>query len=553
VPSIPQIGAIKDFEPDPGNFLQHKFLEKALQSRHEALSWPRWSQAKTLVKGVWEFSRNQVNVAESHSICQFFGTSRPEGKGFCLQAEEALFLMESGLLQITTTCHQRRSVPWSLEDAYLAFMNHPTNPLCLNQYKVFGRLARAGYAVALHRKTNFTVYERMIGLDRFVTTNPPLNDDDDDNNNRDNDVDGDGEKERGDEVWEDQEREHGLDEEGMKLDSEIKTVAKTPMDADEVMKCSLRHDKDGNDEVRRDTAPEWASSNNWKIGGDRSIEEKDTHMTPFWGSSDDSFRDSILAPLPPPPKWTDMNGLHFPNLTFCARSGTYDHTDDNQLLTGDEFPSEEAQRRRHRSRDASINGNETNAALMMTPAHHSDCSGVAELGQLRSDYLPYAVTQEQASKMLRWTWNTSSTEKWIRDVKMADRFVKPKHRRKRKWLPWTPDPHPDRPARNTSGTTAMTTAANEELSMEAATTCATTTVDDTSSPTLSMNRRSILDGDDARWTTHFSVETDWRDIVVQILNTDSPICGPQTPLHPHPLPPHPLHHRQFLNWRNLIS
>ena len=109
----------------------------------------------------------------------------------------------------------------------------------------------------------------MIGLDRFVTTNPPLNDDDDDNNNnRDNDVDGggDGEKERRDEVGEDQEREYGLDEEGMKLDCEIKTVAKTCMDADEVMKCRLRHDEDGNNEVRRDTAPESASPNGWKIG-----------------------------------------------------------------------------------------------------------------------------------------------------------------------------------------------------------------------------------------------------------------------------------------------
>ena len=122
-------------------------------------------------------------------------------------------------------------------------------------------------------------------------------------------------------------------------------------------------------------------------------------MTPFWGSGDDSFLDSFLAPLPPPPKWTDMNGLHFPNLTLCARSVTYDHADDNQPLTGHELPPEEAQRRLHLSRDASINGNETNAALMMTPAHHSDCSGVAELGQLRSDYLPYAVTQEQASKV----------------------------------------------------------------------------------------------------------------------------------------------------------
>ena len=95
-----------------------------------------------------------------------------------------------------------------------------------------------------------------------------MNDDDyeDNNNNKGNDVDGDGEKERRDEVGEDQEREHGLDGEGMKLDGEIKTVAKTCMDADEVMKCSLRHDKDGNDEVRRDTAPESASSNNWKIG-----------------------------------------------------------------------------------------------------------------------------------------------------------------------------------------------------------------------------------------------------------------------------------------------
>merc|ERR1712142_980321 len=117
----------------------------------------------------------------------------------------------------------------------------------------------------------------MIGLDRFVTTNPPLNDDDDDNNNKGNVVDGGGvgEKERRDEVGEDQEREYGVDEEGMKLDSEVKTVAKTCMDAEEVMKCRLRHVKDGNDEVRQDTSPASASSNNWKIGGDGSIEEKD--------------------------------------------------------------------------------------------------------------------------------------------------------------------------------------------------------------------------------------------------------------------------------------
>ena len=45
---------------------------------------------------------------------------------------------------------------------------------------MFSRLARAGYAVVPHRKTDFTVYERMIGLDRFSSNTRGLIEEEDD-------------------------------------------------------------------------------------------------------------------------------------------------------------------------------------------------------------------------------------------------------------------------------------------------------------------------------------------------------------------------------------
>jgi hypothetical protein len=58
LPKIPQIGAIKDYEPESGvwgeggSWLQQKILEKTLQNRREALEWPLFTQNKLLVKGV---------------------------------------------------------------------------------------------------------------------------------------------------------------------------------------------------------------------------------------------------------------------------------------------------------------------------------------------------------------------------------------------------------------------------------------------------------------------------------------------------------------------
>lgn len=381
LPKIPQIGAIKDYEPESGvwgeggSWLQQKILEKTLQNRREALEWPLFTQNKLLVKGIWNPKDNLVTVSHGCPFAQFFGNAHYDGQfRLSLHPEEALYLLESGQLQIQSTCHPSpgtqddklsTSVPWSLEDAYMALMEHPFHPLQLSQYKVYGRLVRAGYAVVRHQpEVNFTIYERLIGLDMFQSIYQKEQKGSEKENFANEDQHQECEQISDDEI---EEKETAYSEVEQSLVEDL--PASSSQFPSHVQNCS----SDG----RWFSAPKCAPAST--AADDLPTQDSvDQWKTPSW----------------------EPQNLVFPNI--------FNHDDAAASCSS------------HRQ--------------IHLPAPDQRYLPFAIGGLDREDRV--------LDLGISWSWDgTNSDEKWIKDVKKRNsgQKVKKKHERKRKWQPWTPD------------------------------------------------------------------------------------------------------------------
>ncbi|XP_069021606.1 tRNA-splicing endonuclease subunit Sen54 [Embiotoca jacksoni] len=128
----------KDFFPD-GSKEQRRRLEQSLNEHWSLVSEERVERLGSLVKATWIQSEQIVELeSPAGKFWQTMGFSA-NGKQ-CLLPEEALYLMESGNLQVF-----HEELPLSIQDGYERFLSSGT--VSLQQYQVFGHLKRLGYVV----------------------------------------------------------------------------------------------------------------------------------------------------------------------------------------------------------------------------------------------------------------------------------------------------------------------------------------------------------------------------------------------------------------------
>ncbi|ELT91160.1 hypothetical protein CAPTEDRAFT_229033 [Capitella teleta] len=141
-PDLPQGSGLKSDEPD-GSWLQAKQIDHYHRERKELLNEERVQVSKTLTKAQWDPVAQKVEVI-SKAMHQFWKVMGHVEEGrFWLQPEEALFLMDEGVVEI-----YHGEVPLSLQQAYGMFLNCSTLPP--ERYQVYSHLCRLGYIVRRH-------------------------------------------------------------------------------------------------------------------------------------------------------------------------------------------------------------------------------------------------------------------------------------------------------------------------------------------------------------------------------------------------------------------
>ncbi|XP_005106386.1 tRNA-splicing endonuclease subunit Sen54 [Aplysia californica] len=156
--TVPSKGGQKNFEPD-GTWMESKALEAFLQERTSVLGEPRVEKLKNLVHGVWDDSKNLVNVDKPGKFWSHMGFT--DKRRNWLYPEEALFLMEINALEVS-----QNGIPMSIQEAYDLFLD---DEMGLTEYQVFSHLRRLGYVVVRHEEQPLvTDYERQINLDKYL-------------------------------------------------------------------------------------------------------------------------------------------------------------------------------------------------------------------------------------------------------------------------------------------------------------------------------------------------------------------------------------------------
>ncbi|KAL5019093.1 hypothetical protein ScPMuIL_004815 [Solemya velum] len=155
----PQKGGTKDYAPD-GSWLEQKKLESFHKERKHVLSEQRVEMMSSLVIGEWNQEKQLVEfereIGKFWTHMGFIDHNRK-----WLYPEEALFLMESGALEVSFM-----GVPLSIQQGYTAFLSES---ISLEEYQVYAHLRRHGYVVLRHQgKIDITKYEREIGLDQYI-------------------------------------------------------------------------------------------------------------------------------------------------------------------------------------------------------------------------------------------------------------------------------------------------------------------------------------------------------------------------------------------------
>ncbi|XP_056608992.1 tRNA-splicing endonuclease subunit Sen54-like [Triplophysa dalaica] len=150
----------KDFLPNASEH-QRTRLQQSLDEHWTLLQEERVERLGNLVKAVWVPEERQVELqSPAGKFWHSMGFS-DRGKQ-CLQAEEALYLMECGNVQVFY-----HDLPLSIQEGYERFLSSET--LTLHQYQVYGHLKRLGYVVNRFDLSSVpSVYERQLNLPASV-------------------------------------------------------------------------------------------------------------------------------------------------------------------------------------------------------------------------------------------------------------------------------------------------------------------------------------------------------------------------------------------------
>ncbi|KAI4876921.1 hypothetical protein NFI96_030236 [Prochilodus magdalenae] len=146
----------KDFLPT-GSEQQGARLQKSLDEHWTLVAEERVERLGNLVNAEWVPEEKLVKLqSPAGKFWQTMGFS-DHGKQ-CLFPEEALYLMECGIVQVLY-----RDLPLSIQEGYERFLSPGT--VTLQQYQVFGHLKRLGYVVnRFDPSTVPSLYERQLNL-----------------------------------------------------------------------------------------------------------------------------------------------------------------------------------------------------------------------------------------------------------------------------------------------------------------------------------------------------------------------------------------------------
>ena len=118
-----------------GSAQESRQLENRLESLQNALQNPRISQRSQLTKAVWDLEKHEALVTKPcGKHWDVMGHARDDQ--LFLNAEEALFLLESNALEILL-----HDIPMSIQQSYEVMLGDDCS---LNEYRAYSHLMRQG-------------------------------------------------------------------------------------------------------------------------------------------------------------------------------------------------------------------------------------------------------------------------------------------------------------------------------------------------------------------------------------------------------------------------
>ncbi|KAL5473048.1 hypothetical protein EMCRGX_G027489 [Ephydatia muelleri] len=128
---------------------EDQLLQTFLSDEHRSLDSQHITIERSLSRGLWLDSEKVVEVTTQKGVCWATHGYMCNGK-LCLTVEEAVFLMESGNLEVFSA-----GLPMSIHQAYHTLIQ----PHNLQQYQVYAYLKRAGYLVQKRTYSDSSVLE----------------------------------------------------------------------------------------------------------------------------------------------------------------------------------------------------------------------------------------------------------------------------------------------------------------------------------------------------------------------------------------------------------
>ncbi|XP_076061275.1 uncharacterized protein LOC143037050 [Oratosquilla oratoria] len=138
--------------------LEDECLKAKLDEQMHMLQEPRTTRSDQLAHGEYLKVRGMVHVKkECGKFWQYMGVDTDIGK--CLYPEEALYLMESGVMEV-----EDEGIPMSVQQAFSSLLRDDHH---IDQYLVFAFFSRLGCKIVKHQPHLCTTrYEKKIRLDQ---------------------------------------------------------------------------------------------------------------------------------------------------------------------------------------------------------------------------------------------------------------------------------------------------------------------------------------------------------------------------------------------------
>lgn len=143
---LPETGGIKYYGPEESDE-QKTSVKKALDQYHQILHEERICRKSNLSVAHWEQS-NCLAVVTVRKGSSFHKFGHETKEGLFLHPEEALFLLDQGLLQL-----KHDNFPLSLEEAYILLIPILSS---LEHYQVYSHLCKLGFVVTRFKKSGST-------------------------------------------------------------------------------------------------------------------------------------------------------------------------------------------------------------------------------------------------------------------------------------------------------------------------------------------------------------------------------------------------------------